>query len=314
MAFGYNDRMRIASLLASGTELVCALGQGASLIARSHECDNPAWVTSLPALSRAAFDVSGASHEIDRLVNEKLRAGQPLFEIDEELLADLAPDVILAQVHCNVCAVNPTQLDPARGWPTLRGFKTLFMRGGSLEEILDDLTKVATEIGCSSAGERLTIELRSKIARWRDSLGSVKRPKVVCLEWTDPIFPMGNWGPELVELAGGQSLLGNANAHSAPISWQAVIDADPEVLVIAPCGFNLQRAIGVMPDLGALPGWNALLAVRSNQVYVADGNRYFNRSGPAVFDTIRLLAEILHPDIVPRASEGQTYRRWEDLP
>jgi len=306
--------MRIASLLASGTELVCALGHGASLVARSHECDKPPWVTSLPALSRATFDVSGSSHEIDRLVNEKLRAGEPLYAIDRDLLADLAPDVILTQVHCDVCTVSPTQLDSAHGWPALRGFKTLSMRGGSLDGILDDFITVATEIGCPDVGERLTTDIRREIGRWRDLLANARRPSVVCLEWTSPIFPMGNWGPELVEHAGGFSLLGNANAHSASISWESVIDADPEVLVIAPCGFPLHRAIAVMPDLVARPGWNALKAVRNNQIYVADGNRYFNRSGPDVFETIRLLAEILHPDIVPRTSEGLTYRRWEDSP
>src|SRR5258706_506289 len=130
--------MRIASLLASGTELVCALGQGASLVARSHECDDPPWVQSLPALSRPTFDVSGSSGEIDRLVNQKLRVGEPLYEIDTDRLRELAPDIVITQVHCDVCAVSPAQLDAAHGWPALRGTKTVSMRGGSLEGILDD--------------------------------------------------------------------------------------------------------------------------------------------------------------------------------
>ena len=306
--------MRIASLLAGGTELVCALGQGAQLVARSHECDDPPWVASLPALSHPTFDVSGSSGEIDLLVNQKLRAGEPLYAIDRESLRDLAPDIIITQVHCDVCAVSPAQLDEAHGWPALHGFKTVSMRGGSLEGILDDFTAVASEIGCLEAGERLAADIRVELERWHDLLAGKRRPSVVCLEWTDPIFPMGNWGPELVERAGGSCVLGNANAHSAATPWQAVLNADPEVLVVAPCGFGLERAIEEMPGLAARPGWNALQAVRRGQVYVADGNRYFNRSGPTVFESIGVLAEILHPEIVRPTFEGMPYRKWEASP
>ena len=303
--------MRIVSLLASGTELVCALGQGARLVGRSHECDDPPWVTELPALSRPTFDVTGSSEEIDRLVNEKLRAGEPLYAIDRERLLALRPDVVIAQVHCDVCAVSADELDPAHGWPALRGFRTVSMRGGSLEGVLDDFVGVGRAIACGPAADRLVAELRAKLSAWRERWAAARRPSVVCLEWTDPIFPMGNWGPALVEHAGGDCRLGNANAHSAAVPWQAVLDADPEVLVVAPCGFGLERARAEMPKLTARPGWAELRAVRAGEVYVADGNRYFNRSGPRLFETIDLLAEILHPDVVGRASEGRLYRRWQ---
>jgi iron complex transport system substrate-binding protein len=305
--------VRIVSLLASGTELVCALGQGAALVGRSHECDDPPWVTSLPALSRPTFDVSGPSGEIDRLVNQKLRAHEPLYAIDRERLAELAPDLVITQVHCDVCAVSPTQLDPAHGWPALRGLETVSMRGGSLDAILDDFTTVAAAIGCVAAGDGLVAAIRARLRRWHDRLSGTRRRSVVCLEWLDPIFPMGNWGPELVELAGGTCALGNPNAHSAATPWQSVIQADPEVLVVAPCGFGLQRTLAEMPGLARRPGWGALQSVRRGQVYVADGNRHFNRSGPTVFESVDLLAEILHPEIAGRSSEGRLYRRWEQL-
>ena len=297
-------------MLASGTELVCALGQGASLVGRSHECDDPPWVASLPALSRPTFDVSGTAAEIDRLVRRKLQSREPLYEIDRQLLEALAPDIVLTQVHCDVCAVSPAQLDPAHGWPALRGFRTVSMRGGSLEGILEDFATVAHAIGAPEAGERLVADIRVRQGRWRAVVADRPRPSVVCLEWTDPIFPMGNWGPELVESAGGTCALGNANAHSAATPWQAVLDANPDVLVVAPCGFGLDRAVSEMPALAARPGWSTLEAVQGHEVYVADGNRYFNRSGPTVFETIPLLAEILHPEAVPRVSEGSVYRRW----
>jgi lactate oxidase len=302
--------VRIVSLLASGTELACALGAGEALVGRSHECDDPPWVTRLPAVSRPTFDVSGASGDIDARVREKLRAGEPLYEIDRERLAALAPDVVITQVHCDVCAVGPEALDPAHGWPALRGFKTVSMRGGSLEGVLADFATVAAAIGRGDAGERLVADLRARVARLGERVAGARRPGVVCLEWTDPSFPMGNWGPELVERAGGTCLLGNANAHSAAVPWQAVLDADPEVLIVAPCGFGLLRAAAEMPALAARPGWAGLRAVRDGQVWVADGNRHFNRSGPALFDTIELLAEILHPALFPRRAEGVWYRAW----
>jgi len=303
--------MRIVSLLAGGTELVCALGQGTSLVGRSHECDDPPWVASLPALSRPTFDVSGTAAEIDRLVTRKLRAREPLYEIDHELLRDLAPDIVITQIHCDVCAASPAQLDPAHGWPALRGLRTVSMRGGSLEGIVQDFATVSAAIDAAAAGERLVGDIRARLRRWRASVAGLATPSVVCLEWTDPIFPIGNWGPELVTFAGGRCVLGNANAHSTRTPWQAVVDADPDVLVVAPCGFGLERAAAEMPALAARPGWGTMTAVRRGQVYIADGVHYFNRSGPTVFETIPLLAEILHPDAFPRTSQGSLYRAWE---
>jgi len=302
--------VRIASLLASGTELVCALGRGDDLVARSHECDDPPWVTGLPALSQPTFDVSGSSADIDARVRQKLRAGQPLYVVDQERLRAAAPDIVITQVHCDVCAVSPGQIDPAHGWPALRGLRTVAMRGGSLAGVLDDFAAVAAAIGSKSAGERLVADLRAGLERWRDRLAGAPRRSVVCLEWTDPIFPMGNWGPELVERAGGTSALGAGNAHSRAAVWEAVLDADPEVLIVAPCGFGLERAAKEMPALAARAGFGALRAARTGEVYVADGNRFFNRSGPTLFQTLPLLAEILHPDIVPRVMGGTVYRRW----
>jgi iron complex transport system substrate-binding protein len=222
----------------------------------------------------------------------------------------LAPDVVITQVHCDVCAVSPEALDLSHGWPALRGFRTVSMRGGSVDGILDDFRTVSSAIGAAEAGERFVAEVRGRLGQWRERLAGRPRRSVVCLEWTCPIFPMGNWGPELVELAGGRCLLGNPNAHSASTPWQAVLDADPEVLIVAPCGFGLERAAAEMPALAARPGWDQLRAVRAGEVYVADGNRFFNRSGPTVFETVPLLAEILHPDAAPRAQEGPFYRRW----
>jgi iron complex transport system substrate-binding protein len=297
--------MRIVSLLASGTELACALGAGDELVGRSHECDHPSWVTRLPALSRPTFDVAGSSADIDRLVREKLRAGEPLYQVDEEGLEALEPDVVITQTHCEVCAVSP-------GTPgcRLNRRQAVALETGSLEGILRAFADIAAVLGRREAGERLVAEARARVERWRAATAPLPRPRVVCLEWIAPPFALGNWGPELIDAAGGENLLGTAGQHSTSTAWEAVRAAAPEVLIVAPCGFGLERAASEMPALVGQPGWSELPAVRAGRVYVADGNLYFNRSGPTVFETIDLLAEMLHPGVFPARHEGTAWRRW----
>jgi len=302
---------RIASLLASGTELVCALGLGERLVARSHECDFPAWVTRLPAVSRPTFDIAGSSGEIDARVRERLHAGAPLYEIDETLLASLAPDVIVTQTHCEVCAVSPGDL--AHGAPAkLERRQVVALDTGTVDGILDGFQNVAGVLGAGDAGRALVAGIRARLAALAERTRALPgpRPAVACLEWIDPLFAMGNWGPELIALAGGACALGVAGAHSTTLAWQALRAADPDVIVVAPCGFGVERTLAEMPTLAALPGWGELAAVRAGRVFVADGNLYFNRSGPLLFDTPEILAEILHPAAFPPAHQGAVWRRW----
>ncbi len=292
--------MRIASLLASGTELVCALGAGDSLVARSHECDYPEWVRCLPALSRPTFDTSVASRQIDMLVRERLLAGQPLYEVDEALLAALAPDVLITQTHCEVCAVTPADL--IRDSPlSLSRRPVVALATGTLDGILEGFLNVADVIERRQAGEELVTGIRRRLALIQERVRPLPSPTIVCLEWIDPIFAMGNWGPELIAYSGGTERLGAAGGHSAAALWEDVLSADPLVLLVAPCGFGIDRTLAEMPILAAKPGWNDLRAVRTGRVVVADGNRYFNRSGPSVLETVEILAEILHPqEFLPR--------------
>jgi len=300
---------RIVCTLASATELVAALGMGDRLIGRSHECDHPAWVERLPVVSRPTFPVSGSSREIDELVRSRLHAGQPLYEVDEALLLRLAPDLVITQTHCEVCAVSPGDL--AHGTPgRLARERVLALGASTLDGILDDFGRVAEVLGRAQEGRDLVADIRSCLSRLEARTRTLRHPTLVCLEWIDPIFAMGNWGPELVTIAGGTSVLGNAGLHSTTTTWDAIKEADPEVLVVAPCGFKLERALSEMPTLSALPGWRQLRAVREDRVYVANGNLYFNRSGPALFDTPQILAEILHPDVFPPHHEGDVWRRW----
>lgn len=297
-------------MLASGTELVCALGLGDRLVGRSHECDYPEWVKSLPEVSHPTFDIHGSSLEIDQLVRARLHAGHPLYQVDEAKLLELEPDVIITQTHCEVCAVSPADLVhhlPA----TLSRRPIVALSGTTVEAILQGFIEVATALGRQDSGAALVLELRQKLTSLSQRVRGLPRPKVVCLEWIEPAFAMGNWGPELVELAGGESLLGNPAAHSTTLSLQSVIEADPEVLIVAPCGFSLERARAEMHVLAAHPGFARMRAVQADRVYVADGNLYFNRSSPSLFETPELLAEMLHPGVIEPRHEGKVWEHWK---
>jgi iron complex transport system substrate-binding protein len=301
--------VKIASLLASGTELVCALGLGERLVGRSHECEEPAWVRALPQLSRPTFPIDGPSGEIDRHVRARLRAGEPLYAVDEERLAALAPDVLLTQTHCEVCAVSPGDLSCGLP-PRLDRRKVVALDGATLETILDGFVRVADVLDAPAEGRALVAKLRARVEDVAARVRGRPAPTVACVEWIDPVFGMGNWGPELVALAGGRSALGAAGERSTTTTWDAVRAADADVLVVAPCGFSLARAAAEMPTLAAQPGWGELRAVRVGRVFVADGNAYFNRSGPSLFETPELLAEMLHPDLFPPRHEGTAWARW----
>jgi iron complex transport system substrate-binding protein len=296
---------RIVSLLASATELVVALGLRDRLVGRSHECDHPAWVKSLPVLSKPTFDISGSSADIAARVREKVAAGQPLYEIDEAALAALAPDVVLTQTHCEVCAVSPGNLEG--GACGLDRRQVVALTSGSIEGILDGFARVAAVLGAADAGRALIAALRGQLAQIAAATAPLPHPRVACLEWIDPLFAMGNWGPEIVEAAGGVCVLGVAGAHSTALPFAALADADPDVVVIAPCGFDLARTLDELPALTRRDEWRGLRAVRTVRAYAADGNLYFNRSSPTLFQTPGLLAEMLHPDHFPPRRRGSAW-------
>ena len=299
--------MRIVSLLASGTEIVCELGAGDSLVGRSHECDNPPWVRSLPACSEPAFDISVSSRAIDAEVNRRIRAGEPLYHLNTQLIAALAPDLIIAQEHCEVCAVTPADVE--RSGCGLLPARMLALTASSLDGILESIRHVARAIDREEQGRAVVCREQQRLANVRKQTAGRRRPSVVMLEWTDPIFAMGNWGPELVEIANGEPLLGNKGRHSFAIPFDQVRDADPEYMIVAPCGFNFERAWQELPVLEAYPKWRELRAVRDSRVAFADGNLFFNRSGMTISQTAEIIAEILHGVKFDASAEG-VHWRW----
>lgn len=299
--------MRIVSLLASATEIVCALGAGELLVGRSHECDNPEWVKQLPLCSEPAFDISVSSRDIDTEVRRRIRTGEPMYNIHTQRIRDLAPDLILTQTHCDVCAVTPG--DVQRGGDCLAAAKMLALSASSVDEVFASIMQIAEALDLDNKGRELVERERTNLSVLCRKTRNLRRPSVVVLEWTDPVFPMSNWGPELVEAANGDLVLGNKAQHSSAIPAVDVRTADPEYLVVAPCGFNLERAIKELPVLENYPWWHELRAVREGKVAFADGNLFFNRAGMTVVRTAEILAEILHGVVTGAPSQGR-YWRW----
>lgn len=297
--------MRVVSLLASGTEIVCALGAGDWLVGRSHECDNPSWVKQLPMCSQPTFDIHVSSRAIDEEVRRRIGAREPLYELNNPLISELKPDLVITQAHCEVCAVTPG--DIARSGCLYTDSSVLALTAGSLAGIYEGMLTVARALGREAAGEALVAQERERLDAVSRATAGLRRPSVVLLEWMDPIFAMGNWGPELVEIAHGELLIGHKGEHSAAIEWQQVLDADPEYLVVAPCGFDLARTLGERHVLEALPGWSGLRAVQSGKLAYADGNLLFNRSGMTVSRTAEVIAEILHGVVVTQSGEGSEW-------
>jgi iron complex transport system substrate-binding protein len=304
--------MRVVSLLASGTEIVCGLGAADALVGRSHECDNPAWVRSLPVCTGPAFDVSVSSGQIDAEVRRRLKTGEPLYHVDTDLIRQLRPDLLITQSHCQVCAVTPGDVERAGCGATAA--QVLALSAGSVQGIFDGISSVAQALNLPEAGAKLIAEMRRRMKAVTQAVRHRPAPTVVMLEWTDPIFSMGNWGPELVEAANGKVLLGEKGQHSRAIPWDDVRQADPDYLIVAPCGYDLERTIREVPLLQALPGWAKLKAVKGGRVALADGNKYFNRSGTTIVETVEIIAKILHGRRVEGDWQGTAWKPYAAVP
>jgi iron complex transport system substrate-binding protein len=272
---------RVVSLIASATEIACALGRGGSLVGRSHECDFPPEVARLPALTAPRFKVEGSSAEIDARVRAIVRDGLSVYRVDSDALRALNPDVILTQDHCEVCAVSLADVEAATCAWTGRPVELVSLRPDSLSHAYADIRKVAQALHVREAGDALVQQMQRRIAAVSARVAGRPRPRVAFIEWVEPLMAGGNWMPELIEAAGGRNLFGEAGKHSDWMRWEELVAAAPEVIVVAPCGYGLARCLEELPLLEARPGWSDLAAVRTGRVYFADGNAYFNRPAPA---------------------------------
>jgi iron complex transport system substrate-binding protein len=287
---------RIVSLISSATEIVHALGQFDSLVGRSHECDYPAEVADLPVCTRPTISVSGDSREIDRLVKDRLRDAVSVYEVFPQVLERLQPTHILTQTQCEVCAVSLKDVEAALAGGLSCSPRVVPLHPNSLADVWDDFRRVANALGIAARGEATIEELKSRMcAISRRALSDAARPTVACIEWIEPLMAAGNWVPELVDMAGGVNLFGEAGRHSPWMSWEQLVAADPEVIVVMPCGWDAARTEPEMHWLTGRPEWNSLRAVRSGRVHLTDGNQYFNRPGPRLVESLEILAGFLHP-------------------
>jgi iron complex transport system substrate-binding protein len=287
---------RILSLLPSATEIVCALGHGAGLVGRSHECDFPRGVERLPVCTAPKLDPSGSSRAIHEDVEMLLRQAVSIYELDACALRSLAPEVIVTQTQCEVCAVSQSDVERALADWLGDPPRLVALSPASLHAVWSDMLRVAEALGTPEAGITLVNRLRGRMAGVSAAAHRGRaRPTVACIEWLDPPMAAGNWMPELVAMAGGRNLFGAAGEHSPWLDWGALLAADPDVIVVMPCGFALERTRREAGLLAQRPGWHGLRAVREGRVFLADGHQYFNRPGPRLVESLEMLAEVLHP-------------------
>jgi len=303
---------RIVSFLPSATEMAFALGLGDQVVGITHECDHPPEIEGKPVVVRNVLPIETMSQpEIDVAVTQRMRDGLSLYQVDEELLQELAPDIILTQDLCQVCAPSGNEVTKALELLPKKP-QILWLTPKSLEEIFDNLRELGQATDRVKEAEGLIASGRArleKVAAVTCNLSN--RSRVFCLEWLDPVYCSGHWMPEMVEIAGGVDALARKGTDSVRIPWNNVLEWAPEILIITPCGFNLDKVIEQTPQLFSNPGWSELPAVRNGQVYAVDANSYFARPGPRVVDGTELLAHLIHPELFQWEGPQEAFRRIE---
>jgi len=289
-----------------------ALGLGDQIVGITHECDYPPEVRSRPVVVRNVLPIEKMSQpEIDAAVTQRMRDGLSLYQVDEKLLQELAPDIILTQDLCQVCAPSGNEVTQALNLLPKKP-QILWLTPKSLEEIFDNLRELGQATGRVKEAEELIAAGRARLEKIASVTRSLsQRPRVFCMEWLDPVYCSGHWMPEMVEIAGGRDALAHKGTDSVRIPWDDVLEWAPEVLIITPCGFNLDKVIEQTPQLFSNPGLSDLPAVRADRVYAVDANSYFARPGPRVVDGTELLAHLIHPQLFQWEGSQAAFRRIE---
>ncbi|MEM9644094.1 MAG: cobalamin-binding protein [Planctomycetota bacterium] len=293
--------MNIVSLLPSATEIICELGLRSQLVGVTHECDYPPSVEHLPKVTQSLIPVDATSREIDGLVRDRLQNSQALYSLDHSVLERVCPDVIVTQSLCDVCAVAEDEVRAAASSLPSKP-QVIDLAPTRLVDVLDCMRRVGEVAGEQAPAQHVITGLEARldaVQRRTDKIATEHRPNALLLEWIDPPFSAGHWSPELVERAGGVEAIGVAGHRSESVSWNRILEADPDVLVIACCGFSVRRTCEDLPILLSYPGWDSLSCAKTERVYVVDGSAYFSRPGPRLVDSLEILAHALHPDHHP---------------
>lgn len=305
--------MRVYSFLPSATEMLYALGLDDQLRGVTSECDYPADAASKPIVVQSLLDPATMQQdEIDWKVVDNMSHGHGLYRINRDLLLRERPDVIITQELCDVCSVSLKDVLKTVAELSTQ-CRVVSLKPSGLEGMLENITTVGAACDVEDRAAALVASLRERIARVRERSGGLRRKSVFCAEWYEPIFAAGHWVPEMVELAGGTEVLGRAGEVSRKVSWSEVVAKDPELMVLIPCGFGVGRAVGDLGLMTRREGWSGLRAVRTGEVYAADGSAYFSRPGPRLVDGLELLARIIHPEVFGRDLPADRAVRVEEV-
>ena len=300
--------MRICSLLPSATEILFALGLGDSVVGVTHECDFPPEAAKKTPLIRPRVDPQALPAVIDRQVTELVSRGESIYSVDAELLASLAPDLIITQDLCHVCAASPDDLATALARFSKRP-KILSLTPHSLEDVWDDIRKIGEATGRRRDAQGLAITLQQKVAAIEMKVANAPRPRVLCLEWMEPFYIAGHWVPEMVVKAGGEDVLGRAGESSFRATAEQIAETAAEIILVMPCGYSSRRAAAEFSFKGLPSNWGGLPAIRDQRVLAVDANSYFSRPGPRLSDGVELLAHLFHPQIVPQNVRSESFQK-----
>ena len=289
-------KKRVLSLLSSTTEVVYALGCEDQLVGRSHECDYPPEVMTLPICSKPKFNVDGSSIEVDGQVKSILQNALSVYYINEDLLKELKPDIILTQSQCEVCAVSEKDVKGVVKNITGINPDIISVEPNSVKDIFKDIKIIAEALNVVDKGADLIEFMKYRIRTLRKYYDDKSELTVAAIEWIDPLMAAGNWVPELIEMAGGINLFGEAGKHSPWMEFKDLIEKDPQTIIIMPCGYNIQKSVFEIDSLIKQKGWKEINAVKNDKVFITDGNQYFNRPGPRIIESLEILIEIFHDD------------------
>jgi iron complex transport system substrate-binding protein len=288
--------MRVISLVPNGTEILFAVGAGGLVVGVSHECDFPEAARTRPILTGSALKPGMTAAEVDAAVSAQLKDGKSLYTLDESKIAELAPDLIVTQQLCPVCAVSTEQVEGAVR-PLPRCPDVLSLDPKSLDDVFADILRVGEATGRAGEANAVVRDLHRRLDAVRTAVAGRPRPRVLALEWPDPPFAGGHWVPEMIEIAGGTDAVARPGDHSNRLTWDQIAAADPDVIVAMPCGFDEAGARAQIEGIAHIPEWWSLRAVREGRVYPVDANGCFSRPGPRLVDGVEQLAKIFHPSV-----------------
>ena len=289
-------KQRVLSLLSSTTEIIYALGCGDRLVGRSHECDYPEEVSELPICTIPKFNVDGTSREVDDEVKSLVQSALSIYYINEKLLKELKPDIIFTQSQCEVCAVSVSDVENALKNITGLSSRVISVEPNSVEDIFNDILTIAEILNVRKKGKELVELIKVKIDSTEKIVYQKSSPSVAAIEWIDPLMAAGNWVPQLIKVAGGKNLFGEAGKHSPWMKYNDLVEQDPEIIIVMPCGYDIKKSLIEIKTLESKKGWGSLKAVRNRNVYITDGNQFFNRPGPRIIESLEILLEIIHSD------------------